>query len=125
MATATAIVTISAYPNGVDNTLRHEVVFGTLAVQASPATYVTNGLPVTFDSASREKIKANTLVAVWGDIAGVSGFFYQYDVVRKTLRIYQQDGTTGKLTELANASAIPAGVSGDTIQVRFEFNRGI
>lgn len=131
MATATAVVTINAYPNGVDNTLRHEVVFGTLAVSASPATYLTNGLPVTFDTASKEKVKSSTLVPMWGFIQGVAGYQYTYDPVHGTIRIFESPAVASAPsvaapgTELTNGSAIPAGVSGDTIFVRFEVNRNI
>lgn len=122
MSTATAVVTINSYPNGVDNTQRSEIVKGTLAIGASPLTYVTNGLPITY--ANNEAIKSLTLTANWGVIYGIAGYVYQYDPAHNTVRIYTTAETSGvPLVELTNTTAIPSGVSGDTIYCRFEFAR--
>jgi hypothetical protein len=40
------------------------------------------------------------------------------------VQIFQQNATTGPLVELTQASAIPAGVSGDTISTKMEFVKG-
>jgi hypothetical protein len=40
------------------------------------------------------------------------------------VQIFEQNGTTGPLVELAQGATIPAGVSGDTIGGQFEFIKG-
>lgn len=40
------------------------------------------------------------------------------------VQIFEQNGTTGALAELSQASSIPAGVSGDTISVQLQFLKG-
>jgi hypothetical protein len=40
------------------------------------------------------------------------------------VQIFEQNGTTGPLVELAQAASIPSGVSGDKISVRLEFIKG-
>ncbi len=119
MATASCTFTPNAFPKGHIDHLDSRDLVGTLAIGASPGTYVTNGLPLT--SASAQAYSANA--PFWGEIHGISGFQYLFDPTNDTVRIFQQDGTTGALTEIGNGVAIPAGVSGDTIYARFTVKR--
>lgn len=131
MATATATMTLYPYPKGVDNTQRRKVLMGTCAVQASPAAYATGGLPITWSqlapSASADGLSEPTttpLVADFYSISG-SGFVYAYNKSTGKLQIFTGAAAQSALTELTNASAIPAGVSGDTIEVYAEFIRNM
>lgn len=132
MPQATAVFTESVYPFGNDDTERHQIKFGQIAVSASPATYTTNGLPISY--ANAESIKSGLpalspplvlsppqpTCPIWGDIVGLSGAnTYAFDPVHGTLRIYVSG------TEATGGAAIPAGVSGDTIVARLEFNLDI
>lgn len=120
MATATCTFTPTPYNKGKDNTQRHEVTYGLIAIQASPATYVTNGLPLT----SLGEVQSLDAFPMWGSINGLLGFVYAYDFTHGTVRIFQQNATTGGLVEITNGTAIPANVSGDAaIQARFEWAR--
>jgi hypothetical protein len=128
MATATVTLTVTGYPNGVDNTQRHEVLFGQAALAAG-GTYAANGLPFVW--AFLEGIGGqfipnfSTMVPVWAEFQSLAGggtptgtppssMTYAWDTVHQTLRIFVGG------TELAAAAAIPA----DTIGFRAEFNRG-
>jgi hypothetical protein len=89
-------------------------VLGTMAISASPAVYVTGGIVMSFFV---PLIKASrTPIVVY--VQGQSGYIYQYvpgaDASLGLLKIFQQSAATSALTEIP-ASAIPAGVSGDTI----------
>lgn len=91
-------------------------VLGTIAIDASPATYATGGLAMNF---SVPLIKA-TLAPVHVSVSGQSGYVYIYipgaDATAGLLKIFVQDAIAANpLAEMANALAIPAGVSGDTI----------
>lgn len=119
MATATAALTVNAYPNGVDNTQRHQILFGLLALNAG-GTYATNGVPFTWKFLSAEGgsfiPNFSATSPVWATFVSQAGGTYQYlyDPVHGTIRIYQAG------VELANAAAITA----DTIGFRAEFNKG-
>ena len=124
MATATVTVKKNSYPSGSDNTARHEIVFGTITIGASPAVYVAGGLPLAMGG-----IATNTSIAappVWAEFVSTSGggnlYVYQAPTlsppVGPMLRIYVAG------VELA-AGAIPVGVSGDVIAFRAEFNKSL
>jgi hypothetical protein len=89
---------------------------GSVAISASPATYTTGGIAFNLDV---PLIKASRTPS-WVEIFGISGYTYVYvkgvDNSTGLLKIFVQDGIAGNpLAEMANALAIPAGVSGDTI----------
>lgn len=96
----------------------HYRVTGTIAVGADPLNYVAGGLVLNFFNA---KVKA-TRVPLTVFVQGTGGYLYAY--------VAGTDGSNGKLiiraqkasasdhdalTELADATAIPAGVSSDVI----------
>lgn len=124
MAVATATVAVATYPNGVDNTQRHEVLFGTIAVQASPATYATGGLAVSFQGSF---LHSNSATPLWCDVQSTtgSGYVYQYLPATGKVKILVQGSAEAAPMEELAAAAVPAGVSGDTIKFRAEFNRSI
>ncbi len=119
MAEATLTLTVNAEPNGVDNTQRHQVLFGTAAL-SSGGDYATNGIPCsfTFLNSAGQAFLPNFLTPtpVWTSIQSLAGGTYQYlyDTAHQTLRIYQAG------VELASGAAITA----DTIGFRLEFLRG-
>lgn len=119
MATATAVFTPAKYPNGNDNSQRNQHLYGTIAVQASPATYVTGGLPLTIAPGSAEAVKSlNPTNFVWADVDSITaGNGYTVQLSASKLRI----SVAG--AELTNGEAIPSGVSGDTIQAHLVVSR--
>jgi len=124
MAASTATTTINAYPLGVDNTQRRQIIDGTVAISPSPGTYVTNGLPISF---TNEQLKVVSTKPAAVSFSGLAGYVYVYDYTHATIRIFETgNATTGvPLQELANALAMPAGVSGDTITFHAEFPRAL
>ena len=90
---------------------------GTVTISASPATYSMGGIPFNLNN---PLIKASrTPSQVW--LYGQAGYIYVYvkgtDNSNGKLKIFVQDGVaTNPLAEMADALAIPAGVSGDTIE---------
>jgi hypothetical protein len=92
-------------------------VTGTIAISASPAVYVANGIVLSFLQAAIKAQRVPRSVV----ITGISGYVYSY-VAGTTagdglLRIFAQTSAASEddpLGQLA-ASAIPAAVSSDTI----------
>src|ERR1700749_929595 len=116
MAAATSKLVVNAFPQGVDNTQRQQVVYGTIQLSAS-GTYSTNGVPITWvffnpdgssfvpaiSAQTNDPIVAYFTSALGGVQASGGGTglqSYIYDSVHNTLRIY------GGSTELTNAGAI-------------------
>jgi hypothetical protein len=188
MAAATAVLTQSGFPKGLDMTQRRFYWVGTLAISASPATYPAGGFvlnPYTtlgnappqndmFPGAVRGELDSRSVsgfVYVWttknlwiashayavgqsivdtnGNIqtvttAGTSGASQPTWAIPTSatpnpttvdngatwtlqqpscglVQIFQSAGTAAPLVELAQAAAIPAGVSSDVISVKLEF----
>lgn len=120
MATATVSLTVNGYPNGVDNTQRHEVLYGVAAILAG-GDYVTNGLPFTWTFLAAEGgafiPNFNTMVPGWADFKTTAGSnqTYLWDEVHQTLRILVAG------VEVTNGTAVTA----DTVGFRAEFNKSI
>ena len=132
MSQATCIFTQSPYPYGNDTTDRHQRVFGTLAFSADPATYTTNGLPISY--ANAETIKSTLpsyatplalsppqpVCPIWADIQSIVAINkYVFDPATGLVHVYVSG------TELTSNEAIPAGVHGDTVFAMLEFNLNV
>ena len=114
---ANAVATVSLPDNRYTwSDGRKLFVVGNVAISASPATYVTGGIPMSFNV---PLVKA-TRAPIFVQVSDISGYDYSYipgtTAANGLLRIYQQSAATGALTEIP-AAAIPAGVSSDQIQV--------
>lgn len=125
MATATATVTIDNYPTGIDNTQHLIHVYGTITIQASPATYATGGLALSFVS---ERIKTRNQVpndvVIMSDNASL--YPYRWNRASNTIQILAASAASAGgavYEELPNTTAIPASVSGDTIRFHATFAR--
>lgn len=120
MATATATATLTDIRSTWADSKYH--VIASIAISANPATYATGGLVCNLEI---PLIKASR-APLYGQIAGQSGFVYVWvpgtDASNGKIKIFVQDAVAANpLAEMANALAIPAGVSGDTIQGFFVF----
>ena len=122
MATGTATCSTDAYPNGRDNTMNQAILYGTVAISASPATYATGGLVVTWPKTDN-RYDNNSGNPWWADFKGIAGYVYVYIRSTNKLQILTGAAAQSALTELTNGGAIPAGVSGDTVEFRAEFRR--
>jgi hypothetical protein len=122
MATAKAVPTTAAYPNGRDNTQRQAIHYGTIAVDASPATYSAGGLAINWAMADNRFSQLNPYFVEFQSRTG-SGFFYTYNYTTNKMLIRTGAAAQTALTELTDGGAIPAGVSGDTIGYRAEWQR--
>lgn len=131
MATATATVTIDNYPTGIDYSQKLIYVRGTVAIQASPATYATGGLTLSWVN---EQLKSPlaTPVDAWFYSAGaagttVGGYGYLWNKANNKLVIMAAAtvtaGTGPQQQEMTNTTAIPAAVSNDTIRFEAVFQK--
>lgn len=123
MATATAVGTEYAFPSGKDFTQRRFQTYGSVAISASPATYAAGGLVfsfanVVFDVSSQAPIDL--------EIKSISGSGFIYQWVKSTGKVKVLTGAAAQspLTEVTDASAIPAGVSGDVLSYKASFLKG-
>jgi hypothetical protein len=121
MAAATATLTVDAYPNGVDNTQRRQIIDGVCALSVG-GTYVTNGIPTNWSnlqSAEGGKFLPQTTKSqpIQARFFTKAGGLYQYnwDQTHNTLRILAAG------VELGNGDAITA----DTIGFEAEYVRGV
>lgn len=121
-------LTVNAYPNGVDNTLRRQEIDGTCALTG---TYVTGGIPTSwitmldaatghhfvgaFGPQTTQPIKAR-FFSIGGGETTIPPYSYIWDKTNNALRILNT--STG--LELAAAATITA----DTIGFEAEFVRG-
>lgn len=140
MATATATLSIYPYPQGIDNSQRVIYVTGTVAIQASPATYATGGLTLNW-TGLLQTVTNLPIVAQGTDLAPflvwfqgvglagstVGGYTYVWNKASDTFQIGAAvtvtAGTGPTFEEMTNGTAIPAAVSNDTIQFEATFVR--
>lgn len=144
MAVATVTPTIFPFPGGIDNSQRVIYVYGTVAVQASPATYATSagvGLPIVWTGLLQQvsnlplETQGSNVnpVAVYFTSAGTSGttvggFGYAWNKATNGFQILAASaGLAGTATteEFPASTAIPASVSGDTILFEAIFIRNL
>lgn len=136
MANATVTLTLNAYPNGMDNGEKYLYCFGVAAISASPATYPTGGLALNWTTLTTvpegAQIPVNPTdiaapVEVRFESQAGSGWVYRWKKSTNTLQIMAASGGTAGTgapeEEMTNATAIPAGVSGDTIAFKATFVR--
>ena len=125
MTVAVATATINpTVLNAIENTQKSVWVRGSVSIGASPLTYTTGGITMSF-TAILEQIKSDlvpTYVRVWSQPAAASAAANQYvytflpgtTLANGVLQIFTGAAAQTALTELS-AGAIPSGVSGDTI----------
>lgn len=115
MAAALAVVSVADIGKTAVYGNKYEVM-GSVAISASPATYAAGGVVM---SLAHPLIKAGrTPISV--SVQGISGVTYAYvpstDATLGKLKILVQDATNNNpLKEITDGGAIPAAVSGDTI----------
>lgn len=123
MATATA--TFTRNKTKMDVSERYVTHYGTVAIQASPATYATGGLTLDLSAVLSNDLPEDVNI----NFDPPTGWLLRYST-GSTLKngkvaIYgyvPTDATAGTLPlgEFDNATAIPASVSGGTIKISFK-----
>lgn len=113
---AAAIATLAVGNQWVDGKYN---VGGIVTISPSPATYTTGGVPFSMMQADVKATRTPSDVI----IQGKSGYIYSYskgtDNSNGFLKIFVQDAVaTNQLAEMANALAIPAGVTADVISLQ-------
>lgn len=114
-ATTTPVVDVGGIKGlRVFNDIDMAHVWGHIAIQAGPTgTYVTGGLPITWTAVQGYPGRFPPYNVTFFSVAGNLAYQYLWNATTGNIQIFAAAGT-----ELANAAAIPAAVSGDTI--RFE-----
>jgi len=116
---AVTVTTVQELPMLGDAVL----VVGTLAIAPAADTYATNGL------ALGEAEFRNKGVLIAGRAPnrmicfGKAGYHYEYNEVTDKLIVRTGAAAAAPLTEMANALAIPAALSGDVINFWALFNK--
>lgn len=123
MAAALIVGTESAYPAGQDTTMRRKSTYGAAAISASPATYAAGGLVFSF-AAPVFDVSSQTPIDL--EIKSISGSGYIYQWVKSSgkVKVFSGAAAQSPLTELTDAEAIPAGVSGDVLAYHAQFLKG-
>ncbi len=89
------------------------IVHGTLAVDASSDEYAAGGLDLgKTEFGAKSPATPGTPLQLFAK--GIAGYVYEWDRANEHLLIRESAGSNTVLSEIAT-SAIPSGVSGDTI----------
>lgn len=129
MATATATATKSTtiLP---DVSERCVTYYGTIAISASPDTYATGGLTLSFVSVAQQNSVPDE-VRIWTDTPVGWQLCYKSGTKASDGKVLvfgyvPTDATAGTLPlgEFDNATAIPASLSGATIKFAAKFRKG-
>jgi hypothetical protein len=122
MAGTTATITPYVYPSGYDNSQRMQTVRGTVAIGASPATYATGGVLLSWKIEGIKSTSGSPIQVTFGSNTG-SGYVYNWIKSTNAIQILTGAAAQSPQTELTNGASIPAAVSGDTIWFEAVFAR--
>lgn len=111
MAAADVVVTVT---DEVPLPGRGTLVFGTLAVDASPDTYATGGIALAAANFRGKVALSAEAKPRFMLIMGKAGYHYEYDRAGDKLLIRQGVAAGSPLAELS-AAAVPATVSSDVV----------
>jgi hypothetical protein len=107
---------------------RHQRYWGTIAVVGGGATYTTGGIVCSFAGVPFiPHTSVPVSVAVWSENGGADGYWYTYisgttnanGLLQISASLTVAAGTGPVFVDMANLTAIPAAISGDT-KIRFE-----
>ncbi len=128
---ANATVTLTAYnaPYGIDQTNTRMYLHGLVAFSASPGTYPAGGLLPTYSPIKDQSGQAVLLPTInvnpdtmWIQSIAGSGYTYQYNKATGKIQIFVTGSASqNPAAELTGGTAIPAAVSGDTIEFEAEW----
>ena len=123
MATATA--TFTRDKTKMDVSERYVTHYGTVAIQAGPATYATGGLTLDLSAVLSNDLPEDVNIKFDPPTGWVLGFDTGSTLKNGKVLLYgyvPTDATAGTLPlgEFNNATAIPAAVSGGTIKISFK-----
>ena len=120
MTATTLTLTESKFPNALFEANNFVDICGTAAFGASPLTYSTGGVAVSWAIPSN-RFSANSGKPVFAQFFSQTPnpvtnlYIYAYNSATAKLLIYTGAAAQTALTELTDGASIPAGVSGDSI----------
>ena len=123
MATATATFTLDK--TKMDVSERYVTHYGTVAIQAGPATYATGGLTLDLSAVLSNDLPEDVNIKFDPPTGWLCGFDTGTTLKNGKVLLYGQiptDATAGTIAlgEFDNGAAIPAAVSGGTITISFK-----
>lgn len=98
------------------------LVHGTLAVDASSDTYAAGGIDLGEAEFANKVPISPAQVPLFLQAQGIAGYQYEWDRANEHLLIRESAASATVMGEIAT-SAIPGGVSGDTISFIALFNK--
>ncbi len=133
MATATTTLTENAYPFGLSEGNDFVIIHGTVAVQASTATYAAGGLVLSWSGLGSNKFSSKGDGTTGGTpycaeftsqgSVSANAYIYLWNRANEKLQIYTGAAAQTGLTEITDGANIPAGVSSDHIEFKAWFKR--
>ena len=102
-----AFANSSKYGSKDDNSVRQEKV--TVSFGNGTLTYPAGGVPLSGLTNWGFPNKIDEVITV--DMSSPDGFVYKYSSANNSLRIYEQNATTGALIEVTSGSFAPAATS--------------
>lgn len=121
MSNAAVTVTYDKSEVYANVTQHSDIKYGTLAIGASPGTYPTGGLSISWIVGDTPKVVNTTPKDVW--LYGAAGYYYTWNPSTNKIQIWTGAAAQSPLTELTNGASIPAAVSGDTIRFEARFSK--
>ena len=127
MAAATAILTVNAYPNGVDNTQRRQALSGLCALSVG-GTYPPNGVPINWAALLDGNGGSGAFILDGPATVGTGSVFFFSQTARNganTNYSYLYDYVHGTLAIFLGGTEVTTGnpISTDIIGFNVEFAR--
>jgi len=127
MADATVALKVNAYPNGVDNTQRRQIVYGTATITANSGTAPATGLPLNWKALANGNFASGNFIPQAGPNQSAKPQFcvFQGQGSESTNeQLYSYDYTNDSLLVWRAGAYATTGIVADTLTFKAEFIRG-
>jgi hypothetical protein len=126
MADATVALATKGYPNGVDNTQRRQVIYGTATITANAGTGPATGLPIDWSKITdSSSLPAHYLQPQVGPSVTQPDWVEVQPSGAAVSQLYTYDSTNDSLVVWVAGAPVTTGIVADVVNFRAEFIRGV
>jgi len=125
MADATVAITSKAFPAGVDNTQRRQVIYGTMAITANSGTGPATGLPLDWSKITNGNLSGGGYLQPQVGSSVSQPDFVTVQPLAVGTQLYTYNATSDSLVVWQAGAVVTTGIVAGSVQFKAEFIRGV